>query len=176
VRNRASIYKEKSEVDQLTRSVFKFIMRIPTYHSVRKSSGQNIMTPMIDVVFLLLIFFVCASSVRLKELLLPTPLAAEVVEAPQNAGGSANQEKAWIKIDLADSGQIQYWMNDREIADLDELQANLRELAELDEPDEKIPVILEAGDEVPMELLLQVYDTCQAAQFQEISFAIDKPE
>ena len=34
------------------------------------------MTPLIDVVFQLLIFFICASTGRLRELLLPTDFAA----------------------------------------------------------------------------------------------------
>lgn len=131
------------------------------------------MTPMIDVVFLLLIFFVCASSGRLKELLLPTPLAAETLENQTLQESGATQEKVWIKIGVTDTEQPTFQLNNREISSLEELKLNLEEIG-TDFPE--IPVILDAGDRVPMEVLLQVYDTCQAVQFEEISFAIEKPQ
>ena len=57
-------------------------MRIPTSH--RHADAGTIdqaMTPMIDVVFLLLIFFVCASVGQTADSLLPTELAAGGVAA-----------------------------------------------------------------------------------------------
>ena len=39
------------------------------------------MTPLIDVVFLLLIFFVCASTGQIRESLLPTELSGGSIES-----------------------------------------------------------------------------------------------
>ena len=49
-------------------------MRVPHSHSDRINFDVK-MTPMIDVVFLLLIFFVCTASFQIAEALLPAPLA-----------------------------------------------------------------------------------------------------
>ena len=54
-------------------------MRIP---SQRRSSLDNeSMTPMIDVVFLLLVFFVCASVGQKPDRLLPAELSAGTTES-----------------------------------------------------------------------------------------------
>ena len=49
-------------------------MRVPSHHDDRRQTDVA-MTPMIDVVFQLLIFFICTASFQLAEELLPTSLA-----------------------------------------------------------------------------------------------------
>ena len=43
-------------------------MKIPSAHYDRQLDDSQAMTPLIDVVFLLLIFFVCASTDQVREL------------------------------------------------------------------------------------------------------------
>ena len=128
------------------------------------------MTPMIDVVFLLLIFFVCASAGRLKEFLLPTPLAAGNVESQVETEAPPPADRAWVTLDRSPDGGLLIKINDRELATLDELEMNLRELASFTT---EMPVIIDAGDEVSMQTVLEIYDLCQAARFEQIRFAID---
>ena len=54
-------------------------MRIPSSRD-RRLAQDSTLTPMIDVVFLLLIFFVCASVGQIQELLLPADLPAGSIE------------------------------------------------------------------------------------------------
>ena len=67
-------------------------MRIPTR---RHEVENNSMTPMIDVIFQLLIFFVCASAGQTLESHLPTELAAGTTEsavispAPKSSSSAA---------------------------------------------------------------------------------------
>ncbi len=49
-------------------------MKIPHSLAGRREFSVS-MTPMIDVVFLLLIFFVCKASFQIAEAVLPSPLA-----------------------------------------------------------------------------------------------------
>ena len=148
-------------------------MRIPSYRQIRSQETDRVMTPMIDVVFLLLIFFVCASSGRLKEFLLPTPLAAGNVESVGDAPPPVPTDRAWVTLERDREGMMHVKINDRELANLEELELSLKELASLTT---EMPVIIDAGDEVTMQTVLSVYDLCQAANFQEISFAIDPAE
>ncbi|MEZ6045486.1 MAG: biopolymer transporter ExbD [Planctomycetaceae bacterium] len=146
------------------------LVRIPSYRRLRSHDNDQVMTPMIDVVFLLLIFFVCASSGRLKEFLLPTPLSAGNVESQVETETPPPLDRAWITLDESPEGLPLVKINNRELNSLEELELSLKELASIDT---KMPVVIDAGDEVSMQTVLKIYDLCQAVQFKQISFAID---
>ncbi|MCY2963937.1 MAG: biopolymer transporter ExbD [Planctomycetota bacterium] len=59
-------------------------MRVPSHYS-RADISENMMTPMIDVVFNLLIFFVCASALNIQELVLKADLAPDGTTATSGA-------------------------------------------------------------------------------------------
>ncbi|HCK54980.1 MAG TPA: hypothetical protein DIC23_17315, partial [Planctomycetaceae bacterium] len=59
-------------------------MRVPSTHFHRQRDDSQAMTPLIDVVFLLLIFFVCASTDQVRESLLPTELSGGAIEASES--------------------------------------------------------------------------------------------
>ena len=52
-------------------------MRIPSHHFESSGRRDATMTPMIDVVFLLLIFFICTASFQIIEHNLPSPIQME---------------------------------------------------------------------------------------------------
>jgi biopolymer transport protein ExbD len=134
------------------------------------------MTPMIDVVFQLLIFFVVAAALgQMPESLLRTELAA--AGAVQDAAAPIEREpwavEVWVKLSLdRPSGRTVADMNGTVYEDLSQLKAQLRALSELS-PDS--PVILDNGDEVPLGDVISVYDTCRAAGFESVNFAADAP-
>lgn len=144
-------------------------MRRPVHDPREVDIGS--MTPMIDIVFLLLIFFVVTASSQTREQLLPTVLAASgVVEAdvvpPEPDPLTVD---VWLKL-FAEEGQTVVDMNGTLYRNLEELKGQLRALADLG-PDN--PVILDIRPNVPLGDLVDVYDTCQAAGFESISFAAD---
>jgi biopolymer transport protein ExbD len=147
-------------------------MRIPTRH--RDTNVENTsMTPMIDVIFQLLIFFVCASAGQVQEALLPTELAPGSVESVNPLVVERPFGEVWLKLhqrlgkEPSDSQTI-VELNDREYSD----DASLRQtLAVLAETTPEIPVILDIDGPVPLGDVVRVYDACQAANFQQISFA-----
>ena len=128
------------------------------------------MTPMIDVVFLLLIFFVVTASSQTREMLLPTELAAGAVDAnvvPPEPEPLSVEVWLSLKVDAALGGTV-VDMNGTPYTDLDQLKAQLRLLAELGPEN---PVILDIAGNVPLGDVVDVYDTCQSAGFQSVSFA-----
>lgn len=145
-------------------------MRIPSSHSPSDRSHENdVMTPMIDIVFLLLVFFVVAAAGQVHESLLPTELTA--------AGGIESSEpierdpwivEVWLKLRTADAGQTVINMNGTEYADIDQLAAPLKTLAGLSA---ESPVILDNGPDVPMRDVIAVYDLSRAAGFESVNFA-----
>lgn len=148
-------------------------MKIPNQH--RPDHDFGAMTPMIDIVFLLLIFFVVSASGQIREALLPADLAAS---------GAVNSEvlppapdtltvEVWLKLSFhPDSNQTTVDMNGTQYNDLAVLKDQLRTLAEFGPEN---PVILDIAGNVPLRDVVDVYDTCQAAGFESVSFAADAP-
>lgn len=133
------------------------------------------MTPMIDVVFLLLIFFVVTASTQIRELLLPADLAATgSVETPQPPEAKDPLiVEVTLKLTVSpETGRTTVDMNGTPYDDLQQLKEQLRLLAELGPEN---PVILDIAGDVPLGEIVDVYDTCQAAGFQSVSFAADQP-
>lgn len=127
------------------------------------------MTPMIDVVFLLLIFFISASANQIREFLLPTELATGSIESTETVPQEKPLGEVWLKLKYRDDQTI-VELNDREYAQFDQLKQTLTELAELAP---EIPVILDINEDVPLGEMIRTYDTCLAAGFQSINFATD---
>ncbi len=147
-------------------------MRIPTRR--RDTNVENTsMTPMIDVIFQLLIFFVCASAGQVQEAHLPTELAPGSVESLNPIIVEHPFGEVWLRLhqragEEPNLKQTVVELNDREYSD----DASLRQtLAVLAETTPEIPVILDIDGPVPLGDVVRVYDACQAANFQQISFA-----
>lgn len=122
------------------------------------------MTPMIDVVFLLLCFFVTSQIFAQWEaeidITLPT---AQTSEAPQRLPGE-------IIINIRADGEVV--VNSR-VLDGDALGAMLARLAELF-PGQ--PVLIRADKAVAYEHVIAVLDRCRQADIWNISFATGVPE
>lgn len=142
-------------------------MRLPTRERTRLRSEDS-MTPLIDVVFLLLIFFVCASIGQEAESLLPTPLAEGSVTTPDPTLVSPVTSQVWVYLATTEDGNVSLRVEQRECANFAELAENLQVLAEVTP---ESPVILDIGPEVPLELLVDVWDVSQRAGFESVSFA-----
>lgn len=148
-------------------------MRIPAHHT-RSDMSENMMTSMIDVVFLLLIFFVCAAAGNVYELLLPTELAAS--GSVGTAGPIANLkpvDEVWVHLKVGEGGRTIMQLNGTDYESFDELREVLTSLAEI-APES--PVILEIAPDVEAGQMVRVYDTCRAAHFESISFSARPPQ
>ncbi len=134
------------------------------------------MTPMIDVVFLLLVFFVCASIGQTPDALLPAELLAGATETKVDV--AAAQPDEWqspevrVRLLAPDAdGHVAISINDRVVSGPKELAATLTRLAELDRGSR---IILDIDDDVSVQQFIAVYDLCQALAFDVISFAVHR--
>jgi biopolymer transport protein ExbD len=167
-------------------------MRIPSrYHKDELLDNQH-MTSMIDIVFLLLIFFVCASVGQVRELLMATNLSAGSIDSPEKVEPEESllgqvwlqlkRTKAMTTVEVDDivfqiSGNQDHESENQNPAD-EKQQINGCEqlrvfLSELSAAAREIPVILDTGPDVPIGDMIVVYDLCKAAEFESIDFAID---
>jgi biopolymer transport protein ExbD len=145
-------------------------MRIPASRERNLSFDQTAMTPLIDIVFQLLIFFVCASTGHLREFLLPTDLAGggTQTEAPQRPDAPVSQ--VWIRLKIdgdATVTEIEGTTYERG----DDVQSVLRALAEAASD---VPLILDIAGDVPLGDVIELVDLCRSSGFQSINFAAEK--
>ena len=143
-------------------------MKIPSHHD-RDGQGEAMMTPMIDVVFLLLIFFLCTASFQIAEQLLPSSLllseaGASDVEIPPE---QLDLERVVVKILWLD-GQPQWIVNDEKRATLAEVRKVLAAVAQIDPG---LPVVIDPAEEVELGAVIDAYDTSRLAGFTKIQFA-----
>ena len=127
------------------------------------------MTPLIDVVFQLLIFFICASTGHLREMVLPTDFASGAIG--DKAPPQVEKPLGEVRIKLGrEIDTTTYKVEGREFQELDGLEEMLHALAQAAND---IPVILEIDGDVPLGDAIGVYDACRAARFLSIHFAAD---
>jgi biopolymer transport protein ExbD len=124
----------------------------------RKSESEVNLTPMLDVVFIMLIFFiVTASFVKESGIEISRPGASTAVR----------KEKGNILIAISSNDQI--WMNRRQV-DPRALRANI-ERAHAENP--QGAVIIQADKAAKTGLLVQVMDAARQAGVKDISLAAD---
>ncbi len=172
VKNR-KILLEKTSNNSRTRSEPRLVaMRRPPYHRPDRLDVK--MTPMIDVVFLLLVFFVCTASFRPLEQLLPTNLTLPGGVASEVTVDPWEQELEEVVIRLTRSGdQLRWTVNqDHQCTEIQQVAALLKALsAATAGPGEQIPVILDVSGEIPMESVIDLYDLSRALGYDRIQFA-----
>ena len=143
-------------------------MRIPAVHRSAQGPDNASMTPMIDVVFLLLIFFICASARQAREALLAANLPSGSIEAAVSAA-PVQIDQAFVKLKHRAGGTVAE-INDTDYPTIELLEAQLQALAQVGP---EVPVILDVDGPVPFGDVIRVYDLCQRLQFTTIKFAID---
>ena len=132
------------------------------------------MTPMIDVVFLLLVFFVCASIGQKPESLLPAEInpgnadSKIDIEPPDSEEFPSQPVRIRLGVDLL-THQLSMELNERPVPTARELTQRLRQLAELDKSS---PIILNVDDDVSVQQFIGIHDLCQTLAFESISFAV----
>jgi len=144
-------------------------MKRPSIYVDRGGYLDVKMTPMIDVVFLLLIFFVWTASFQIVEHLLPSRLIAVGGEGPPTDLKPDMEDFDQVVVRLLwDRGEPIWLVNDTPRASLQEVGKTLETLAEIKTD---IPVILDPAAEVPLGHVIDVYDLSRQVGFRKIQFA-----
>lgn len=127
------------------------------------------LTPMIDVVFLLLIFFVCTANFRRGEEELPTPLAQHGQgAAAELAPEIADLEEVVVRLSRQ-QGTPRWQINEVACASLVEARRVLTAIAKVNR---SLPVILDVADEIELAHVIDLYDLCRMLGLERIEFAI----
>lgn len=149
------------------------------YRSVEQSekSLDLQMTPMIDVIFQLLIFFICTASFQAPEKLFPTP-----IQTPFGNMASEQTETFELPPEIQDFEEIAilvhyekgpWWeIYGNRLQTLSALETMLQALAA---ECSDVPLILDIDPNVPLENVVQVYSAAKKNGFEKIQFAIEKP-
>jgi len=118
------------------------------------------MTPMLDVVFIMLIFFIVTASF-VKE-------AGIDVNRP-DAATAVKKDRANILVAISDKGEV--WINKRQV-DIRAVQANIERLY-AENPQGS--VVIQADKKATTEVLIKVMDASRAAGVFDVSIATDEP-
>jgi biopolymer transport protein ExbD len=143
-------------------------MQPPSVQSRSRRVGIDAaMTPMIDVIFLLLIFFLVTAGFSLPESVLPAGLPATDTAAARPLPQPSDLEIVHIRLTGRDA-DFRIELNRRPLEGLAELTA---ELAKLAPAAGDLPVILDIAGEVALGNVVAVYDQCLGGGFRKIHFA-----
>jgi biopolymer transport protein ExbD len=130
-----------------------------------RPSVDSMMTPMIDVVFLLLIFFLTTSSFQRLEQMLPSAVSAASSDQAAGTAPLVEPTEAFeirdtvIKIQLED-GRIRYRLNGQPIDAIDVLSQRIAAITRIRSD---APIIIEPEDAVPAGQAIRIYDLAKAS-------------
>lgn len=132
-------------------------MRAPLANLMQEEEQENIdLTPMLDVVFIMLIFFIVTASF-VKE-------AGIDVNRPE-AATAVKKERASILVAISDKGEV--WINKRRV-DIRAVQANIERL-KAENPQGS--VVIQADKKATTDTLIKVMDASRAAGAFDVSIA-----
>ena len=127
------------------------------------------MTPMIDVVFLLLIFFVWTASFQVAEFLLPTHLLTSAGTTLDTEPDPELLDLERIVVRIVWRGQQPAWeLNGLPVENLVILRQKLDSIAKIRSD---IPVVLDPDSELPLGDMIDVYDLSRQIGFAKVQFA-----
>lgn len=146
-----------------------------TPHASLRGRGEvdidSAMTPMIDVVFLLLVFFVWTASFQVVEQMLPAELSSQMGTDPTTlVEPRPEKDLEDIVIAVSFDGSAAWTLNGQP---LDDAVAVERRLASIARVDSAATVIVHPAPEVPLEYVIQTYDAAKLTGFTSVSFAVN---
>ena len=151
-------------------------MRRPSIFTDRRGPLDVKMTPMIDVVFLLLIFFVWSASFQIVEHVLPSNLAeaigSEPTDSQQPPPPEADFDDVVVRL-VQVAGKTTWRVNDRPLASLAQVREQLDSIAKIKTD---APVILHPDPQVPLGDVIDVYDISRIVGFDKVSFTASSGE
>ncbi len=139
-------------------------------HRYRMDGLDIKMTPMIDVVFLLLVFFVWTASFGIAERLLPSNLAnlSGTAENSETDPEMIDFDVVVVKLELRDE-QPAWTINDREQESLQAVEETLRSVAAIKSD---LPVVVDPQPTVPLGHVIDVYDISRRVGFGTVQFTV----
>ena len=141
-----------------------------------RSSGTDLdaaMTPMIDVVFLLLVFFVWTASFQIIEQILPSELSSQMGTEPTDFTDpppDSDFDRVVVRIGW-DGANPNWKLNELPVNSIAQLRDQLIAISGIKSD---APVILHPDGQVPLGFVIEAYDVCKLAGFLQVSFAVNQ--
>ena len=149
-------------------------MRRPSIYTERRQPLDVKMTPMIDVVFLLLVFFVWTASFQLVERVLPSAVSEVTSVQPTDADRPPPPEADFhdVVVRILWAGDTPQWLiNEQPCADLADLR---RRLDSIRSANDQAPVIIHPDSDTPLGYVIEVYDVSRQVGFEKVQFAVSQ--
>ena len=139
------------------------------------------MTPMIDVTFQMLIFFMVGMQIRIPEGILKSYLPKDRGKGVASEDDITEITPPEVKIRMEknkvtsteDETVVDIFFEQYRCEDIPDLELKLLRLGEAFS---EIPVVIDGGPEVPFEYILGTLNACVKAKFTQISFKAPPPE
>lgn len=141
-------------------------MRLSARRVSRESRLELAMTPMIDVVFLLLIFFMTTTAYTRPEKNLPSAIKVRERSASSSA---SDLEPAIVEVARGGAGVV-FRIGGRDIATQEELTSILRQF-----PNKLDGAFVRVHDDVPFRSAAAAIQACKSADFAAVSYIPWKP-
>lgn len=135
-------------------------MRLSSRRLTRGTEIELSMTSMIDVVFLLLIFFMTTSSFVKTE----RNLNSGITLQDESASGTSDLEPAIVDV-VPGGGQFVYRIGEREMTSASELTDILRQF-----PDKLDGAFVRVSDGAPFQMTAAAIQACKSAGFTIVSY------
>lgn len=144
-------------------------MRLPSPYLQPNSSVEINLTPMIDMVFLLMVYFVVTYGGAEREDVLPSAIA----ETPTGGTGAATTpierpEITPLVVRVTWNGQSPAWQVDGQpVPSLDAVRTTLLSVARIKRD---VPVVIHPDALVPLGHVIDLYDQARLAGFEKVQF------
>lgn len=147
-------------------------MRVPSVFAKRRASVELQLTPMIDCVFLLMIYFLWSANFGTAEFSLPSKLSALSSTGPAttlNQPPAPDEDFPKTVVRILNDGATAIWtVNGSPLGSLSDLRQQLATIARIKSD---APIILDPAHDVPLGDVIDVFDLARLIGFQKIQFA-----
>lgn len=144
-------------------------MRYRSVFDRRDNAIDVAMTPMIDVVFMLLIFFVWTASFQVAELILPSSLVTEQTDQGNTELIPEFEDLERVVVRIMWDGTAPSWtVNEVAVGDITAVRQRLMTVAKIKS---SLPVLVDPDAVVPLGHVINIYDIAREAGFDNVQFA-----
>ena len=147
-------------------------MHRPSVYSLRRSDVDVTMTPMIDVVFLLLVFYLWTASFHIVEQVLPSSISAQQGSDPARSDEPPPPQDDFddivVRITWTSEKKPAWRVNGQPVGTLAEVRETLQRIVRVKSD---APVILHPDPDVPLGHVIDIYDITRLEGFDKVQFA-----
>ena len=144
-------------------------MRSPSVFLNRRDELDVAMTPMIDVVFLLLVFFVWTASFQVVEYALPANVAETSGSDPSDSSTPPPPEADFDPLVVRVQPGPMFELNGQQLSSVGILQQRLAAIASVRN---QTPTVIHPDGQALMGPAVDAFDAARAAGFTKVAFAV----